>query len=532
MTRTVFEETVNGSACRQLHGFVEKEDFDTDGVKADVAIFEEEEDSNLLRATAHRIGIMKPISSFIRHQRVCAKALSAGKPFHYWKQLGYRRKPEYAVKPRFGSIKEEVLESGLVGAAEFESGVIQKALRYIQTKKCRKMKSNRHSSYYDLEKGSPLEPRHLHSLFSYTDYTDFCTEFSRQFRAENEEEPLESINNRNSFYYHVSKALNEIVTLFGNDGDRDISGNLLSGRESGSFWCGLNCVLNVPEFAISFYGPTSTTKTKEIAVRFAGERGMLMVMNNKEGFSEYEKFLNVKAFSAFAEEDERLFMGSTQYLTVESLVVVQTAKNYRLSIGAYSKLDQVLKGGGVDMVGINGLDISSDEVDALFGAMESVRGRGTEWKRSKYLDQFAVDNFYLMTLKKSEITFRLYYIKSIKNKSFGELLFHSISRNHTVEGPNDTTNVLRGDLIPLFPNLSTITINAFPSFPFSVSRLLDELSAVDLPRSLSTIKIKGKANGFLSNSVDTNLKQKAAAMNMTMELSGYGDSTLTIGIHH
>jgi len=171
MTRTVFEETVNGSACRQLHGFVEKEDFDTDGVKADVAIFEEEEDSNLLRATAHRIGIMKPISSFVRRQRVCAKALSAGMPFHYWKALDYGfpitkvRKPEYAVKPRFGSIKEEVLESGLVGAAKFERGVIQKALRYITTKKCRKMKSNYSSPHYDLERGSPLEPRHLHSLF-------------------------------------------------------------------------------------------------------------------------------------------------------------------------------------------------------------------------------------------------------------------------------------------------------------------------------------------------------------------------------
>merc|ERR1719499_809020 len=162
-----------------------------------------------------------------------------------------------------------------------------------------------------------------------------------------------------------------------------------------------------------------------------------MVMNNEKGHSIYEKFLNVKAFSAFAEEDERLFMGSTQYLTVESLVVVQTAKNYRLAIGAYSKLDQVLKGGGTDEYGRNALDISSDEVDALFGAMESVRGRGTEWKRSKYLDQFAVDNFYLMTLKKTEIELDLYQINGINNKSFGELLFHSISSGHKVVGPND-----------------------------------------------------------------------------------------------
>lgn len=103
-----------------------------------------------------------------------------------------------------------------------------------------------------------------------------------------------------------------------------------------------------------------------------------------------------------------------------------------------------------------------------------------------------------------------------------------------MEGANDITNVLRGDLISLFPKLSTVTIIAH-SFPFSVSRLLDELSAVDLPRSLSTIEIIGKGNGFLSNSVDTNLKQKAAAMNMTMELEEGDDwnaDFLTIGIHH
>ena len=181
------------------------------------------------------------------------------------------------------------------------------------------------------------------------------------------------------------------------------------------------------------------------------------------------------------------------------------------------------------------MTISSKEMDIILGAMESVRGRGTEWKRSKNLDQFAVDNFYLMTLKKTNVELDLSDIDSIKNKSFGDLLFHGTSWRSGGDIPEDMTNVMRGDLIPLFPNLSTITIDAF-GFPFSVSCLLDELSSVELPRSLSSIVIVdiNDESGFIRDEMDSDLVQKAAAMNVTVELEeaervGLSDR-LTIGL--
>jgi len=234
--------------------------------------------------------------------------------------------------------------------------------------------------------------------------------------------------------------------------------------------------------------------------------------------------MNCKWISNYPEEDERLFMGSDRYLTVDSLVVIETAKNYRVSMEAYSKMDRVLKGKLIDF------EFTDSEVDILRGAMESVRGRGTEWKTVQLLDQFAVDNFYLMTLKKTKIELGLKWINWIKPKSFGDLLFHSLSEQDDDDVPDDTTNVMRGDFISLFTNLSTITINtsarfqvfnAYNGLPFSVCRLMDELSAVDLPRSLSTIEITDRKNenGFIRKAMDSeDLRKRLDAMNMTMEL--------------
>merc|ERR1712039_87038 len=97
-----------------------------------------------------------------------------------------------------------------------------------------------------------------------------------------------------------------------------------------------------------------------------------------------------------------------------------------------------------------------------------------------------------MTLKKTEIKLSLADIDQSKPKSFGDLFFYSVSWRHGWDVPDDTTNVVRGDFISLFTNLSTVTIWAMHIFPFSTCRLMDELSAVDLPRSLSTIAIKDK----------------------------------------
>ena len=524
MERSVFAEVVEDSVCRRVHDLVETEDMDTDCIEDEMANYEEDGDCNLLTATKHQLDAFEAMRSFMRRHRVCAKALSVGKPLFYWKWHrtvsdeeikknemfqnikwdGHSIK-DLLVSPHFDSIKTEALQSGLVGAAEFEKGVIQKTERYLKMKKCRKMKSNYMNNYFhfEIEEGSDLRPEHLHALFLYTDFTKFCTEFSRSFRESSASDSIDDVVTRNSKYFHTAKALREFVTLFGSCGDDG---------KYGPFYCGLNCVLNIPQFAVSFQCPTSTTKTKEIAWRFAGESGMVMVMNNKKGYSVLERFLNAQWLSAFPEEDERLFVGSTRHLKVESVVLIQSAKNYRLSFGAFAKLDQALNGARMRE------EVTPKEQDIIIGAMESVKGRGTASKRSQYLDQFAVDNFYLMTLQKTQIILHLSLIHYMNSEWMKELLVYSTVDEHKVEGPNDTNNVVKAQLLPLFPNLSTVTINTKGYFPFSVSRLLDELSTVDLPVSLSTISIVEGKPEWVQKEVDSAVREKAAAMNMVVEV--------------
>eukprot|EP01083_Nonionella_stella_P249066 861594_1 len=68
---------------------------------------------------------------------------------------------------------------------------------------------------YGIKHGDPLLPRHLLSLFFYTDFTDLCTDFSATFRATKQFEHLSSIKARNSKYWWMAKSLRETVELYG-----------------------------------------------------------------------------------------------------------------------------------------------------------------------------------------------------------------------------------------------------------------------------------------------------------------------------
>merc|ERR1712183_54757 len=162
------------------------------------------------------------------------------------------------------------------------------------------------------------------------------------------------------------------------------------------------------------------------------------------------------------------------------------------------------------------------ERDIISGAVESVSGRGTVSKTSKYLDQFAQDNFYLMTLQKTDIVLNLSVINRMEDEWMKGLFAHRMEYEHKVKGPEDTTNVIKAQLFPLFTNLRTVSIIRAGVYPFSVGRLVDELSSVELPDSLSTITISGGTTKWAQQSVDSAVRDKAAALNMTVTMKEDG----------
>ena len=159
--------------------------------------------------------------------------------------LGGKTVQELSVKPHFANIKEEVLDTGLLGARMFETQVVQKATEYLQSKRCRKSLA--------IRRGSPSSLQHLLAIIIYCDFTDLCTLFGRSLRKLSWDDDLESIMARNSMFFHISKRLRELVTYFGSDGGggRDGKGYMAEVTR-GPFFTGVNAELNMGEFSISF----------------------------------------------------------------------------------------------------------------------------------------------------------------------------------------------------------------------------------------------------------------------------------------
>merc|ERR1719334_2806135 len=278
--------------------------YDSESVKTDLAL--DTGNLNILR---------KDMRHFIRDFDIDARAFSTGLDFQYhafyaeYEEKGFQIPPVHQegfgllkqsalfVPARFESIKSEVLNSGLVTAADFEE-MVAKAERYFETADCKAMYSK---ETYDRDRGpdplhfgytygDELRVEHLHSLLLYTDFTALCTDFSSSFRAVYRGESLESIKERNGRYHHFAKHLKELVMYFGVCGIGDVDYRQYGQKDAcydsknhskGPFYCGMSCVLNIPQFSIRLNGPTSTSLRIEVAMRFGGVEGMIIQLNNE-----------------------------------------------------------------------------------------------------------------------------------------------------------------------------------------------------------------------------------------------------------
>ncbi len=84
----------------------------------------------------------------------------------------------------------------------------------------------------------------------------------------------------------------------------------------------------IPTFSTRLCGPISTSKHREIAVRFADDKGIVIKLNNIGLRYNWVKCLNVSFISKYTEEDERLFFGGRYPLRVESIFVIGSAHNW------------------------------------------------------------------------------------------------------------------------------------------------------------------------------------------------------------
>ena len=223
------------------------------------------------------------------------------------------------IPPKYDSFKEEIANYEDIDFKQYEEDIKIKAKSYENAPIVKATKAPDPNAYpyhtkglhYDVAVGTVLGFDNLVSLIMYTDYTALSSAFSSSFRKKSAFETLKSIKKRNAEYYWFSKTLRETVEIFG---QCSLGEQVYVGRGKyepknqllGSFYCGMSFVMNIPEFNIFLCSSTSTSKQIEVAIKFSGDQGIVIQLDNPQT----QQYWNLHGcdcswISRYKEEDER-----------------------------------------------------------------------------------------------------------------------------------------------------------------------------------------------------------------------------------
>ena len=321
-----------------------------------------------------------------------------------------------------------------------------------------------------------MREEHLHALFLYTDFSALSTDFSSSFRAVYRGESLKSIKARNSSYHHLAKHLKELIMYFGVDGAGEKTPwDKYVNRSRGPFYCGMSVVLCIPQFAIRLNGPTSTSLHIEVAMRFGGNEGMIIQLNNEGLPAEKERHFDCEWLSAFPEESERLFMGGRYMLQLETVRIVETKNNYCRFLHAFQVFDHLL----------SGIPRTAKKADTRI--VEGAVSGYLSTKQNGY-HQFVNDTFRHFCAQKTHIFLRLWNMeKYIKNKEFLSLIMNVIKQRWEYSDVlDDDVNLFKPVMFELFSNVQELVI-ATRWYAFNLERM----SQYAWPKALTRMTIEG-----------------------------------------
>lgn len=168
---------------------------------------------------------------------------------------------------------------------QYNDEIIPKATSYNDTNYVKSITAKAGAEeppYYGIPQDSMITLSHLISVILYCDYTKLSSDFSSTFRKCDSFETLQSIKQRNRKYFWMSRLLRETVEIFGqrSQGDYDLTEAEYKNKLFGPFYSGLSVVISIPNFFIRLYSPTSTSKHIQVALKFSGDNGIIMKLDN------------------------------------------------------------------------------------------------------------------------------------------------------------------------------------------------------------------------------------------------------------
>ena len=446
-----------------------RDDYDTESVEADMALFEENQRCNMLFIAQQSLRTVDAVRSFIRNYHISKASFSTGFSFQYhpyykdvdaeqfeleqssWNQtdLGGASIADLYVEPRYKSMKAELLASKFLGTADFQEFLVDKGRKYMDTARCRSIRSiyTDDPLHFDIDGQSPLKDHHIYSLLAYTDFSELCTDFSSTYRAAYPGESLKLIKTRNSKYYHTARHLKELVQYFGLRGLHD--------RVSGPFYCGMGVVLNLPQFSIRLYGPTSTSTHIEVAMRFSGTNGTIIQLNNQGSSGQLESFFDCHWVSAFPEESERLMMGGRYKLEMESVRIIETGDNYSKFMRAFHLFDCMLSGDWPYGAAVRNADIR---------VVKASINERLDIKRNGYAE-YVNNTFHLFCERKTQLILNLCEMdRDIANETFVSIIMKPLRQQGASRMQLNNNNIFKPVVFRLFPNVQEIIMYTTGNF--------------------------------------------------------------------
>ena len=380
---------------------------------------------------------------------------------------GYTPQQLY-IAAKYNSIKEEILNNTIcpLSLQQFEicTTKCDKYMLAEKTKYTTTVEWVENHLHYGISKGSSIQYNHLLSLILYCDNTQLCTQFSSTFRKLKPYEDIESVKNRNKEFACWSKLLREAVQYYGSMGwdyrfDRDKKWNIERNRVQGPFYCGMSCVLAIPEYNIRLCSPTSTSKKIEVATRFGGEEGIIIQLNTNGYYSsENLRCFHCSWLSTYAGEDEYLFFGGDWRIKIETIRNIQTAENFCVFLHAMFMFDCMLNGTDMEMEQVNVDGIDYQILNNLIKHKLGINGYKNTYPR--YIN----DTFMSFSNHKSSVIINYYHI-DMYFKKLTDLILYSLEptsistdKEQDILKVDDTRNLFREWVFTLFANIKELIV--------------------------------------------------------------------------
>eukprot|EP01083_Nonionella_stella_P234881 826463_1 len=468
---------------RSVLSLLVNEEYDTEAMTCDVA---DQTQSNIAKKSSDCFDALK---DHVLMAKSHAYTFCVGYRFHYehWSQQKEVTTPQnelHTIRSKYGSLKEEILqnESFTLNPMQLQQVMI-KCDHYMKTEKVKTIVCCMETCEYDLKQGDTIPKAHLLCLILYCDCTQLQKHFSATFRKKDWFESIKSLMKRHSEFAIWARLLRESIEVFGMDGHCqhvDENGNTHFPAQ-GPFYCGMSHVMVMPQFNISLFCPTSTTKQESVAWEFAGDDGIVIQLsNNGENDNLSIKSFSCAWLSGHPRESEWLFCGGRHKMQIENVTLTQGVRHppFAKYFRVFFYFDCMLNGSRMDFphFNINAIQLKHEHYTLLNHFIRYEVERGNVDKKDS-IDSYLYNTFKAFTVHKTQIVMFMHQIKTHLNR-FAQLILHP-----------DTTpnrNVLHPVLFELFPNIEQITIHSshvdakdkqYYEYGFDLLSLLDVVSS-------------------------------------------------------